>query len=132
MLIVVAGYTFTTAPSYPATDTVETYDLTNLAPTWVTTTSFPLTTIIGSRGVTLNNVFYVTGRRRGNTIIFLSHFKTRVPVHLGMEPSFLNMDRIDAPLCHPEPSWSLCSSRYRPPSPALHRDLLRRDYWIGE
>ena len=127
MLIVVAGETSSSA----GTDTVEIYDLTTPATTWVSATNFPFY-ISGSRGVTLDNIFYVTGRRRGNTIIFLSHFKTRVPVHLGMEPSFLNMDRIDAPLCHPEPSWSLCSSRYRPPSPALHRDLLRRDCWIKE
>ena len=47
-------------PAYVATDTVETYDLTTLSPTWVTTTP-----IYGSRGFTLNNIFYVTARRRG-------------------------------------------------------------------
>ena len=43
------------------TKTVEIYDLTSPAATWVSATDFP-EYIIGSRGATLDNIFYVTGR----------------------------------------------------------------------
>ena len=69
MLIVVGGrtncsdtwcstYNMTTTP----TAAVEVYDLTSPASSWVNTTNFPYL-ISGTRGVTLNNTFYVTGRR---------------------------------------------------------------------
>ena len=60
-----AGFTTITStpPIDQPTDTVEIFDLTTPATTWVTTTSFPLA-FAGSRGVTLQNIFYVTGRRR--------------------------------------------------------------------
>ena len=59
MLIVVAGET----TSSSATDSVEIYDLTSSATAWVTTTHFPFL-VSGSRGVTLDNIFYVTGGPR--------------------------------------------------------------------
>ena len=43
------------------TKTVEIYDLTSPAATWEFTTDFPQY-IIGSRGATLDNIFYVTGQ----------------------------------------------------------------------
>ena len=64
ILIVVAGHIYDPTPTqlYVPADTVEIYDLTTPATTWVSTTSFP-EPIIASRGVTLDNIFYVTGRR---------------------------------------------------------------------
>ena len=58
MLIVVAGEAYYTPPL--PTDSVEIFDLTSPASAWVTTTPFPFL-ISGSRGVTLDNIFYVTG-----------------------------------------------------------------------
>ena len=64
ILIVVAGHIYDPTPThlYVPSDTVEIYDLTTPATTWVSTTSFP-EPIIASRGVTMDNIFYVTGRR---------------------------------------------------------------------
>ena len=68
MLIVVGGSINCTNSSCSSnnnnvttTDTVEIYDLTSLSTTWVNTTNFPHS-ISGTRGVTLNNTFHVTGR----------------------------------------------------------------------
>ena len=64
MLIVVAGDTISSTtsvtPITSSTNTVETFDLSTPGSSWVPTTSFPFY-ISGSRGVTLDNVFYVTG-----------------------------------------------------------------------
>ena len=111
-MIVVAGYTFGDIGD-TATDTVEIYDLTTPATTWVTTTSFP-EPIIASRGVTLGNIFYVTGRRvegRGRWRAIFSQFNSRRSVHLGVGPSATDMDRSDVALCQQERARSLCSSR---------------------
>ena len=61
MLIVVAGDTITSSNSVMSTNTVEIYDLSTPGTAWVSTTNFPFF-ISGSRAVTLDNVFYVTGR----------------------------------------------------------------------
>ena len=67
MLIVVAGVTYDeSTTSYVSTDTVEIFpDLSTPTNSWVSvsTANFP-GQIMASRGVTLNNVFYVTGKRR--------------------------------------------------------------------
>ena len=60
MLIVVAGDTMPTSTSTVKTNTVEIYDLTSPGSAWLPTTNFPFL-ISGSRGVTLDNIFYVTG-----------------------------------------------------------------------
>ena len=63
MLIVAAG---TTGPYHVELNTVEIFpDLSLPANSWVSvsTANFP-GQIMASRGVTLNNVFYVTGKRR--------------------------------------------------------------------
>ena len=49
------------------TKTVEIYDLTSPAATWVSATDFP-EYIIGSRGATLDNIFYVTGQSQSYQI----------------------------------------------------------------
>ena len=68
MLIVVAGDTVDeSTTSYVPTDTVEIFpDLSYPTNSWVSlsTANFPGQTVVGKRGVTLNNVFYVTGKRR--------------------------------------------------------------------
>ena len=58
MLIAVAGNT----PTSPfVTDTVEIYDLSTPKKNWSPATNFPLA-VSGYRGVTLDNIFYVTGK----------------------------------------------------------------------
>ena len=57
MLIVVGGRSDTDTI---VTDTVEIYDLSKPATNWIPATNFPVA-IHGSRGVTLENIFFVTG-----------------------------------------------------------------------
>ena len=66
VLIVVAGNTYDdNSNNYVETDTVEIFPDLSSSSSWVSvsTANFP-GQIMASRGVTLNNVFYVTGKRR--------------------------------------------------------------------
>ena len=72
MLIVVAGETMPTPTSTVQTNTVEIYDLTTPGSNWLPTTNFP-DYLSGSRGVTLDNIFYVTGRRTVTLLLCNTH-----------------------------------------------------------
>ena len=78
MLIVVAGDTMPTWNSTEATNTVEIYDLTTPGSTWLSTTNFPIY-LSGSRGVTPDNIFYVTGRRTVTLLLCNTHSHNITP-----------------------------------------------------